>query len=72
MFSWSIAEWLLIASCTLCLFHAFRATAAMGWVEVIIFLGFVTFGSIVQIPGIGGGMQVAGVLVLTKFLGLRP
>ncbi len=71
LFLWSIAEWLLIASCTLCLFRAFRATSAMGWVEVIIFLGFVTFGSIVQIPGIGGGMQVAGVLVLTKFLGLR-
>ena len=71
LFLWSIAEWLLIASCTLCLFRAFRATAAMGWVEVVIFLGFVTFGSIVQIPGIGGGMQVAGVLVLTKFLGLR-
>jgi len=71
LFLWSIAEWLLIASCTLCLFRAFRATSAMGWVEVVIFLGFVTFGSIVQIPGIGGGMQVAGVLVLTKFLGLR-
>ena len=71
LFSWSIAEWLLIASCTYCLFQAFQATAGKGWVEVVIFLGFVTFGSIVQIPGIGGGMQVAGVLVLTKFLGLN-
>jgi glycosyltransferase 2 family protein len=71
LFLWSIVEWVLIASCTLCLFRAFQATSHMGLVEVSIFLGLVSFGSIVQIPGIGGGMQVAGVLVLTKFLGLR-
>ena len=34
------------------------------------FTGFVAFGSIVQIPGIGGGMQVASVVVLTELFGL--
>jgi glycosyltransferase 2 family protein len=29
-------------------------------------MGFVSFGSVVQIPGIGGGVQVATVLVLTE------
>ena len=29
-------------------------------------LGFVAFGSAVQIPGVGGGMQLATVLVLTE------
>jgi hypothetical protein len=33
-------------------------------------LGFVTFGSIVQIPGIGGGMQVVTAVVLTQMFGL--
>jgi hypothetical protein len=28
-------------------------------------LGFVSFGSIVQIPGIGGGLQITTIIVLT-------
>jgi ABC-type sulfate transport system permease component len=34
-------------------------------------LGFVSFGSVVQIPGVGGGMQVVSVLVLTELFGVR-
>ena len=34
-------------------------------------MGFVSFGSVVQIPGIGGGMQVVAVLVLTELFGVR-
>ena len=34
-------------------------------------MGFVSFGSIVQIPGVGGGMQVVAVLVLTELFGVR-
>ena len=33
----------------------FPVTSRMGWIEVMIFIGFSAFGSIVQIPGIGGG-----------------
>jgi hypothetical protein len=29
-------------------------------------MGFVTFGSIVQLPGVGGGAQVTAMLVLTE------
>ena len=36
----------------------------------LIFIGFVSFGAIVQIPGIGGGVQVVAVLVLTKIFGV--
>ena len=32
-------------------------------------MGFVSFGAVVQIPGIGGGVQVVSVLVLTKIFG---
>ena len=39
-------------------------------VDSAVFIGFVAFGSIVQIPGIGGGMQVASVIVLTELFGL--
>jgi len=34
-------------------------------------MGFVCFGAIVQIPGIGGGMQVVAVLVLTELFDVR-
>jgi glycosyltransferase 2 family protein len=40
-------------------------------VDVLILMGFVSFGSIVQIPGVGGGMQVVSVLVLTELFGVR-
>ena len=41
-------------------------TAGLGLNDVLVFIGFVAFGSVVQIPGIGGGVQVAAVLVLTQ------
>ena len=34
--------------------------------DVVIVLGFVSFGSIVQIPGIGGGIQITAIVVLTE------
>ena len=37
--------------------------------DVVIFMGFVSFGAVVQIPGIGGGIQVVAVVVLTKIFG---
>ena len=35
-------------------------------------MGCVMLGSVVNIPGIGGGIQVASLLVLTELFGLRP
>jgi hypothetical protein len=47
-------------------FQAFPALAGLGLTDVLILLGFVAFGSLVQIPGIGGGVQLATILVLTE------
>ncbi len=63
---YSFAEWLLIVLCVQCLLLAFPATAHMGMIDAIVVVGFVAFGGVVQIPGVGGGMQVATVLVLTE------
>jgi hypothetical protein len=38
--------------------------------DVVIFIGFVAFGSVIQIPGVGGGMQLVGVVVLTELYGI--
>jgi hypothetical protein len=34
-------------------------------------VGFVSFGAAVQIPGIGGGLQVVAVVVLTELFRVR-
>lgn len=68
--SYTFAEWMIIVACFLCLFKSFPATASFGLMDTMIVAGVVAFGSAVQIPGIGGGMQVATVLVLTEFFRL--
>ncbi|HUQ91985.1 MAG TPA: lysylphosphatidylglycerol synthase transmembrane domain-containing protein [Bryobacteraceae bacterium] len=63
---YTFCEWMIIVACFLCLFQAFPQTRGLVWVDTLIVVGFVAFGSAVQIPGVGGGMQVATVLVLTE------
>ncbi len=67
---YTVVEWIVIAGAFWCVCRAFPATAALGLGDVVILLGFVAFGSAVQIPGVGGGMQIATVLVLTEFFGV--
>jgi uncharacterized protein (TIRG00374 family) len=67
---YTVLEWLIIAASFYCVCKAFPATAALGVTDVVILLGFVAFGSAVQIPGVGGGMQIATVVVLTEFFGV--
>jgi glycosyltransferase 2 family protein len=68
---YSVLEWLLICLCYVCLANAFAGIVNLGMVDVLILMGFVSFGSVVQIPGVGGGMQVVSVLVLTELFGVR-
>jgi glycosyltransferase 2 family protein len=68
--AYTLLEWAIIAGCYICLFRAFPQTAHFAFIDVLVFLGFVALGSSLQIPGIGGGMQVVSVLVLTELYGL--
>ena len=67
---YTILEWSLIASCYVCVTRSFAATMHFTIVDVLILMGFVSFGAVVQIPGVGGGVQLVTVLVLTKVFGL--
>jgi len=67
---YTLLEWALIVSCFWCIAMAFGATLQFTIWDAVTFVGFVAFGAVVQIPGIGGGMQVVAVLVLTKIFGL--
>jgi len=68
--AYSVAEWAIIVAGTWCLLRSFPQTANFSFVDSAVFIGFVAFGSIVQIPGIGGGMQVASVVILTELFGV--
>jgi uncharacterized membrane protein YbhN (UPF0104 family) len=63
---YTVLEWATIALTTFCVMRAFGGALHFGWLDVLIFLGFLAFGAVVQIPGVGGGMQVVAVLVLTE------
>jgi uncharacterized protein (TIRG00374 family) len=68
---YSAIEWMLIAACYWCIAKSFQDIFVFTFVDVLIFVGFVSFGAVVQIPGIGGGMQVVAVVVLTELFGVR-
>lgn len=63
---YSILEWSTISLTTFCVVRAFAGSLRFGWLDVLIFLGFLAFGAVVQLPGVGGGMQVVSVVVLTE------
>ena len=68
--SYTAMEWALIIGAYLALIRSFPATAALKVTDVVALLGFVAFGSIVQIPGIGGGLQITSVVVLREVYGV--
>lgn len=70
LLAYTVAEWAVIIASYYTLFLAFPATSQFAVTDVAVFLGFVAFGSIIQIPGIGGGIQVTSIVVLTQIYGL--
>jgi uncharacterized protein (TIRG00374 family) len=67
---YSLVEWIIIGLCFFSFFRAFPQTGHWPLAESLVILGFVAFGSIVQIPGVGGGVQIVCILVLTEMYGL--
>lgn len=68
--AYSVLEWILIVFCYVCLFRASPAMTHFTLTDILIFVGFVAFGAVVQIPGVGGGMQLVAVVVLTELFGM--
>ena len=69
---YSIVEWVLVAFCYTAVFSSFSGGLRLGVTDTLVFMGAVMAGSMVNLPGIGGGIQVAAVLVLTEFFGFGP
>ncbi len=67
---YSVAEWLFIAACYYSILQSFAPTAGLTVRDSLVLLGMASFGSIVQVPGIGGGMQIVSILVLNQMFGV--
>jgi len=68
--AYTALEWILIAACYLGVMRSFGGIFQFTLIDILIYLGFVAFGTVVQLPGIGGGMQVVSVLVLHEIFGI--
>jgi hypothetical protein len=68
--AYTAVEWALIVVTILCVFKAFEPQLFLSLLDVIILLGFLAFGAVVQVPGVGGGVQVVTILVLTELFGV--
>lgn len=71
IFALSFLEWVIIVGTFYALFRGFGPTAHLTFTDAMIAVGFVAFGGIVQIPGIGGGVQVVTILVLRELYGVE-
>jgi len=65
----TVFHWLLVV--VTCYGILMAALPALHWgvSETVIFTGVVMLGSLVQLPAVGGGVQVSAALVLTEFFG---
>ncbi|MGH9721615.1 MAG: lysylphosphatidylglycerol synthase transmembrane domain-containing protein [Bryobacteraceae bacterium] len=68
--SYTVLEWVLIAGCYICLMRAFPDLHHFSILDILMVMGFIAFGSVVQLPGIGGGVQVVSAVVLREIFGL--
>lgn len=66
VFIYSVIEWILIILSYYFIFRAVPETGGFTILQIAIFVGFASFGNVVQIPGVGGGLQIVSVLVLTQ------
>jgi uncharacterized protein (TIRG00374 family) len=69
---WSAAHWILVVMVYLWIGHAFGgALSTLTFSGAMLILAITLVGSAVQLPGVGGGAQVANFLVLTVVFGVE-
>jgi uncharacterized protein (TIRG00374 family) len=70
LLGYTFLDWAVIAAGFYFAFRAVPVTAGFSITDTLIVLGFLAIGSAIQLPGIGGGMQIATVVVLTELFSL--
>jgi glycosyltransferase 2 family protein len=67
---YSVLEWFLIILTYWCLAASFTELN-LTIVDLLVFMGFVSIAASIQIPGVGGGVQIMAVIVLTELFRVR-
>jgi uncharacterized protein (TIRG00374 family) len=70
LLGYTLLEWAVIVASSFALFRGFSATQGFEPLDVLVLLAFMTLGSLVQVPGLGGGVQVASIVALTRIYGV--
>jgi len=70
LLGYTLLEWTVIVASSFTVFRGFTATRGFGLLDVLVLLAFITLGSLVQVPGLGGGVQVASIVALTRIYGV--
>jgi uncharacterized protein (TIRG00374 family) len=71
LLSLSVAMWALIAVAYWLLTHAYGGELAqLGPASIMLLMVSAMFGSLIQLPGVGGGSQLATIAVMNKIFGV--
>ena len=68
---WGLLQWFLVALSYYAVLLACAPGLRLNLEQAIIFMGIAMAGSAFQIPGVGGGMQIASVLALTEIFQMQ-
>jgi uncharacterized protein (TIRG00374 family) len=72
LIAYTAAHWLLVVFCYLWISHAFGGELAqLNFAGATLVLAFTMVGSALQLPGVGGGAQLATFLVFTLVFGVE-
>jgi glycosyltransferase 2 family protein len=70
---YSAVHWALVVVIYLLVMQSFGGQLAeLSLSDAMLVMAFTSVGSALQVPGIGGGSQLASILVFTKVFGVEP
>jgi len=70
LLAYTALEWAVIVVGSLTMFRSFVATRDFGIIQVLVVVAFMSLGGLIQLPGIGGGVQAACIVALTRIYGI--
>jgi uncharacterized protein (TIRG00374 family) len=66
LLGYTVLEWTVIVMGSYSMLHAFPATHGFDLLRVLVVMAFMTLGNVIQLPGIGGGVQAGCIVALTQ------
>ncbi len=70
LLAYTLLNWVVIVASGFAVLRSFSVTRGFGTLDVLVLIAFMTLGSLVQVPGLGGGVQVAAIVALNGLYGI--